>query len=586
MGGAIKMILNSPDLSKYEGRAETTLSSTESGGFNYQVRGMANLPLVTDRLGLRLVGSYEDRDGYIDNVATGEDDFNGSHGYSIRGTLLWQLTDGLSAELLALRNVQDQDGTSQVDSRLADLEMATLEDLYNDTENDVLGLTVKYDLGFAGLTSISSYYSSKRERQIHLPALGPVFARFGTITQEPSASTTDLSSVSQELRLVSNGDQRLDWVVGAFYRDKEQDSRSRFYFVPADLASVNAGLAVAGRPLLPDSGTIFDTFTKDGYEQYAVYGEINFELLDRLELIGGLRWFEEEVTYRGETVGFSLLASASSVVPGGIKEDSVVPKYGLSYKLSDDHQIYVQAAKGFRSGVVNTSRAFQVGDEGAGSDRLWSYELGAKTSWADQRLRLNGAVYYVDWKDVQTRLTAISPVTLSSYGFMENGGDAELIGAELELVGAPIQGLLLGLNGGYTHSEMVRVAAANAAIKGSELPSVPEWTASGFFEYRGPVPVGVNLTGVLRFDVQYSDKQAMLPITTTSDGNYVKSYSIGKLQLGLEADRWSTTIFIDNLWDERAQFGRGNTGTGPLVNPDFITVARPRTYGIRLGTSF
>jgi len=149
---------------------------------------------------------------------------------------------------------------------------------------------------------------------------------------------------------------------------------------------------------------------------------------------------------------------------------------------------------------------------------------------------------------------------------------------------APGEAWLLGATAGYTHSKIVRVKQDADLTVGAPLPNVPEWTASGFVEYR--TPVTANSKGFARFDMQYTGRQATLSITpTVPDGLPVDGYSIGKLQLGVEADRWLAALFVDNLWDTRAQLGRGLAGNG-VVNPEFITIARPRTYGIRASVSF
>jgi len=146
----------------------------------------------------------------------------------------------------------------------------------------------------------------------------------------------------------------------------------------------------------------------------------------------------------------------------------------------------------------------------------------------------------------------------------------------------------LGTTFGYTHSRMTQVIAA-ASLPGAELPNVPEKTVSGFGEYRFPLTsVGDSYVHV---DVQHVDAQATRPITAISNdpslnGAWVNGYTIGNLRAGFEGRRWGVALFVNNLWDERAQLGRGVTGAGAIFNLERYTIARPRTFGLMFSVSY
>lgn len=584
MGGAIKMVPNEPKLNQFEARSDITLSGTEGNGFNYGLRGLANIPLVADKVGLRLSGRYQNLDGFIDNVFSGKDNINRSTEYSVRALLLANLTDKFSAEILALQNAQNQDHFGQVDPSLGDLKIYSVEPEFNDVKNSVFGLTLKYDATFATLTSISSYYTAKRDQLVRVPVLAtPVFGSFGTVTQDPIAFNLDLHTFAQELRLVSQGDHLLDWVIGAYYREKKQRGLANLLIAQSDLASVNAGLDAAGLPTLPSSGTILSGDTTDTYRQYAGYGEVNYHVLDSLTLTGGVRWFHEDVLFFGDTVGNSLLAGATAVDRHEFPYSRAVPKIGISYRIDNDRMIYAQAAQGFRSGIININRSLQVGGIAAKPDTLWNYELGAKTAWAGGKIQLNGSLYYIDWKRIQTIEIQESPVSGTDIGFFGNGGNARIRGIEFELAAAPMRGIRLGTTFGYTDSEMTKVVDGSSIV-GAKLPNVPKITASGFGEYRFQQDRGDTY---IHFDVQHSDRQATRPITTSSDGAWVDGYTLGNLRVGFEAKQgWGVALFINNLWDERAQLGRGITGAGAIFNLERYTIARPRTYGVTFSVGY
>jgi iron complex outermembrane receptor protein len=583
MGGAIKIVLNEPNLTSVEAKADTTLSDTQGGGFNYGARGLVNIPLLTDKVALRVSATYQNLDGFIDNVYDGKHNIDGSNEYSVRGLLLARMNDNFTAELLALQNVEHQKQFHQEDPLLGDLKIYSVEPIFNDVKNDVFGLTLKYDIGFANFTSISSYYSAQRQQLIRVPVLAtPVFGQFGAVTQDPITFDLDLNSVAQELRMVSQGDNRLDWVVGAFFKYKRQRGIGDLFITQSDLPSVNAGLTNAMLPTLPASGTYLYNDTTDTYKQYAGYGEVTYKAVRNLELTAGLRWFHEVVSTDNGFIGYSILAGATATEIATFPNSRVIPKFAISYHVTPDHTVYAQAAQGFRSGITNINQSLGVGGDGAKPDTLWNYEVGTKTKWADGALILNSALFYVDWKDIQTIETEISPISHSTIGFFGNGGNAEIYGGEVELTAAPIDNVLLGTTFGYTHSEMTKVINA-ASIPGAELPNVPKITASGFGEYR--FHLSSERDSYVHFDVQHIDAQATRPITSTSadpsvNGAWVKGYTLGNVRVGFDSKRWGVALFVNNLWNERAELGRGVTGAGAIYNLERYTITRPRTFGL------
>jgi iron complex outermembrane receptor protein len=586
MGGAIRMILNSPSLTQFEGKADLSLSSAEDGGFNYRVRGVANLPLVDERVGVRLVGTYLDEDGFVDNVARGAEDHDEKRMFSLRGILAAKITDTLSAELLALHNVLEQDDFAQIEKGLGDSRIASAEDRYNEIKGTLLALTLKKDLGSTEFTSITSNYTLDRDFVDRVVFGSLFFSSFGPVAQDPYRVRPDLNkSLSQELRLVSQGDRRFDWVVGAFYRDKEQKTPASGSIAPEELAAVNAGLAAASQPQLGSDGTFFIADTEQTYEQYALYGEGNLELGTRFELTLGLRWFDEETNSITATTGFGILAPFSSpplAIP--VEDNGFIPKIALAFQATQDSILYAQAAKGFRSGVANLNLAFG-GDAGAESDSLWSYEIGSKNTLANGRAIFNASAFYLDWTDIQVIANVPSPL-IGTVRVFENAGDAEIYGFETQLATAVANKFMFGLALGYTHSELTSAGVQGIGLVGSVLPSTPEWTGSAYGEYRVPVSLG---DAFARFDVRYTDEQNTAVVQTPAgvEGLPLDSHTIGNLRVGLDGSNgWGVSLFVENLWNEQAELGRGLETLTGTNQSDRFTVSRPRTYGVSLFKTF
>ena len=587
MGGAIRMTLARPDPSEFSARGEIIGSFTEDGGFNNAGRGVVNIPIAEGTTALRIVGTFRDREGFVDNIARDEEDANSSSAHSVRALLRSSPGERVDIEVLAMLSEIEEDDFPNIDSGLGDLELDSSEPRFHEGEFGLYALTVDVDLGFAELTSVTSQTQLDREFLDRLVIATAFFSAFGPVTGDPFYTTTEMESVAQEFRLVSAGDERFDWILGAFYRDKDQVAAGGATTMPGEHVALNQTLGFLGLPTIPDSafvagaGDIGFRFVTDRYEQYAAYAEGDLELDDRWSLTVGARWFDEEVTLEDELVFYSILTVASS--PYRVVEESssdVLLKGRLSYRATDDLLFYFTIAEGFRSGGINLQSVFQVGDLLFESDALLSYELGAKTSWYDGRLVLNGSVYFQDWADIQSNGTDISPLTGRPVNFIGNAGDAEVVGLEAQLSARPNDRLTFGLTFGYADSELTSALAD--AVVGADLPNVPEFTMSASLEY--VFPFGGLGDGFARLDVQHTDDQfTRIQRINDATGFPVDSYVIGQFRIGFRNERgWGADLFVDNLWDERATIGRGRTATGSFNSPDRFVINRPRTIGIVL----
>ena len=400
-----------------------------------------NIPLAQDTTALRIVGTYRDDDGFIDNIARGEDDANSSSAYSVRALLSSSLGERVDVELLAMLSEIEEDDFPNIDSGLGDLELDSSEPRFHDGEFRLYGLTVDVDLGFAELTSVTSQTDIDREFLDRLLIASPLLFRVRAGHRPtPSTPARNRNRSPRSCASSRRATSSLTGFFGAFYRDKDQVAVGGATTMPGEHHVLNQTLGLIGFPLIPDStfvdgtGDLAFRFVTDRYEQYAVYAEGDLEFGDRWNLTLGARWFDEEVTLEDELVFYSFLAFASS--PYRVVEESssdVLLKGRLSYRAQDDLLFYFTVAEGFRSGGINLQSVFGVGDLLFESDALISYELGTKTSWYDGRVLLNGAVYFQDWADIQSNGTDISPLTGAPVNFIGNAGDAEVVGVEAQL---------------------------------------------------------------------------------------------------------------------------------------------------------
>jgi outer membrane receptor protein involved in Fe transport len=595
MGGAVKMILNRPDTAAYSARAEASFGSISDGGNTYGVKGAVNLPLG-ERVAARVVASYDDNGGFIDNSLTGRKDVNSSTNLSLRGLLDWQITDAFDAEVLVMHQKFEQDDFDEfvVRTGVPALSVDFPDDRFGKRQFDLYGLTLRYDFGATELISSSSYWKTSMSQYDRARGIGIVFSfdllDFGVPTtvaaSEAQGSSFDIDqdSFTQELRFSSKGDERLDWTIGAYYRDLHQNGYS-WDTIPG-IARINTAITNAMLPSVFNfaSPRIFQLAIDEKFRQTAVFGEVDYEIVDGLNLKAGLRWFDEDLSLRQANSGggfYNLIFPTPFVVQGKAKDSDTIGRVGLSYKISDEHMVYGLVSQGFRSGGVNGNPANITVPVPSlfKSDSLVNYELGAKTAWLDGRLLANVALFKIDWKDVQG---SVSLPPAASY--KANSGDAEIKGYELQLIAAPTNDVQVGLNIAKQKSELTKLAAGAQARLGAPLPNAPDLTASAFVQVGWPV--GNLGKGYARLDYQYVDDQAYLtlPRTGATDVYFLPSYNTGRAQLGLENERWAGYLYVDNLSDARALTSRQRvTGFNP---DDRRSVIQPRTIGVRFSTSF
>jgi outer membrane receptor protein involved in Fe transport len=594
MGGAIRMMTNQPDLQQVGATTELSGSGTDGGGFNRAASAALNAPLIQNTLALRLVASYRNDDGFISNVATGQKDWNPTEAHSVRGTLAFKPSEAFSADLLLMDDEVHHYGASQISSALGGLQIGSPEPLFSDNKFSLYALTLKGDLGFADLTSVTSYNKSEQEMNVWSPMDegfygGMLAAAYNLAAYSPatvhSHSTTD--STSEELRLVSHDDTRLSWIAGAFLRDKKYDLLGLDQLLTnSQLASIAAYQGAHGMPA-PNTNTnlINSQFDVETYKQWSLYGEATFKITQRLKLTGGLRRYNENdaVNYASIDPSHLLRTNAFLSTASG-SNDGVLPKLSASYEFTSDRLAYATVSEGYRSGGPNTAALlFRVGEQIVPSDKLWNYEIGAKTAWLERQLIVNASVYYIDWRKIQAFESAYSPVLMTVVGFLGNGGNGTIKGAELEIQEHVSKALSIGVNAGYAHSELVSSNAG--AIIGQRLPNSPEWTASGLIDYR--FPLSALGTGFLHYDINYVASQTTGLLYTTTDDVGLHSYSLSNVRVGVDApDNLTVAVFADNLFNDRAELGRDLSFGNAADDTHRFTIARPRTIGVRLNKKF
>jgi len=596
LSGALRILTHSPDLVDYDASALVDLGRTpDGGGTRQRYNAMVNVPLVTNTLGLRVVGFARDEDGYIDNVGTGVKNSNVLKDSGGRAILLWKPTDELSVKLLGSYEDSDPRDASLTNPTLGERKrLSTRPDQYT-SKTQIYNATLDYQFSGADLISSSTYSIADGLFNVDLAgtfgALGIPFYL---------ADSYQSRTFVQEMRLVSGTASKLDWVVGGFYlhRDTDLDGLNQ---------TTTAYLAAKGITGLASDAT-FSAFGSDTrtYE-LAAFGDLTWHFNDELSVSGGLR----RGKYGGvldTKAGFNTLyfvyalnglrfplaitpnAASTTHFPSAERTSW---KASFTYEPNRDLTTYLTVATGYRTPVYN-GRAGSVSTvnpndliipAGAGSDDLTNYEIGLKGRWLDGRLTTNLAAYFIDWHNIQVQANRPS----DSVQFATNVGGAESKGLEAEITVTPVTGLVLGLNGSWNEAKVTKLsdqeAVISGAVKGARLAS-PHLQGSffGTYSYR----LGGTATGFSSFQIQhvgsFPNGFPNSPGTRNLSPLYghTDSYTYSNVQTGFGISKMTATLYVENL---------GNSDAVVYIHPEgFIdsryAIVRPRTFGVRVGYQF
>lgn len=585
MGGTIKVVTNKPDAGAFASKIDASYSGTRHGDGNAKVNAMVNIPVIDGKVAFRAVGYYRDTGGFIDSPDLGLNNVNDEEIWGARLAARFDVNEALTVTvsfMIQNSNIgpppEDDLNFDPVSGEfvdIPDLKQSRLVENVQDDDQQIYNLTINYDFGWAELVSSTSYF---KRSFFQMQDISDAFGVPLTIdSDDPN------KDFIQETRLASTGDSRFAWLAGVFYSDRNKNGSTAF-------ASKDTLEGILPPFLLGDA--LLDATLGGGNEQLALFGEVSFDITNSFQMTVGLRWFDVKTDFQVFATG--LFAGAPPGAPPLIEdlkssESSVNPKFLLSYRVSGDALLYAQAAQGFRIGGTNqvSTVSGACGPELAelglseppstfDSDSLWNYELGAKTSWLDNRLILNGAIYYIDWSDVQ-----VSRVLFScGFAFTDNAGRATSKGFELEMRALPMAGL--ELTGSLSFSDVEiggdpGILASLGAVNGEAMPGVPKWTFS--FSVEVNIPLASGLVGLVRGDYQYVDSS---PSDFSLTGPMeVGGYHLGNIRVGVSGDGWQVSVFVNNVWDERASLAAIAQGGRP-----FVVRNRPRTVGVNVRKTF
>jgi len=517
--GAINIITRQPD-NDFRGKVSLDYGEDNKKEVSLNVSG----PIIQDKLFFGLSAQYYDKDGWIKNGYTGDDE-NDQSNWSGKGQLRWTPTDSLDISFIFSQLEYDNDGNSMGLSEdgaanhgvpaSGDRLVYTGADVYEKSKTSSQALKVSYDFDDTlKLTSVTTHRYFEDDFNTDWD-FNP-----NKITYSTSGGTQD--KISQELRLSSNT-EKMNWVAGIYF-DKDDDTTD---------------LTWNSYPVNRDMGG----------EAYALFGQLRYALTPKIGMTGGLRYDSQDKDMEDNIRGTS-------------KDDNwedISPKLSVDYAITEQVMGYATVAKGFRSGGFNAmSRVPQY--DSYDSEKLWSYETGIKSQFLENRLMVNGALFYMDIDDMQVKEWK------DGSNYITNVGSGTSYGIELEAQARITAQFTMTANWGYTNMEYDEYNDGKIDYSNNTAPNVPEYTFAIGGQYRAGngFYVGADLIGV---GGTYLDKA----------NKYTRdAYQLVNTKIGYEAEIWDIYLYGKNIFDEDYS----------SVGSSTTFYSEPREVGVKLTYRF
>ena len=523
------------------------------GNFNQRnFQFSLNDAIIKDKLALRLSGSYNARDGFTKDTLLGED-ANDQSSFFGRANFLWTPSPELSISLNTnFANNHDGDNTfvpiNQRDRFKTDRNVPGSLDVSINTQS----LKIAYEGTAVNVTSITA------RNETNLNSFGDT----DYSSDDLYRSTSNIPSTiwSQELRIQSpKTAEGFRWLLGGYYQSRSLDILLGTTYSPT--AATLFGLPGAGTDR---SNSLFDQQT------YAVFGQVEVQPIEALTLTAGLRYekFRDELnrdrTYEIPGVGRTPngLTLKDSVTEG----DIILPRFVAQYRLNPALSVYGSVARGYKPGTQNYA-AENLAVLVVRPEKLWSYELGIKSAFLDNRITANVAVFWNDVDDYQVLLP-------DDRGFARDIANAKVNtnGVELELGAKPFKGFDIIAGFGYTNAEYTKYTNPfnGRNFNGKNLTYSPEYTYNLALQYR-------SLGGIFsRLELQG------LGTYFFNDANTLKQnpFVLVNTRIGYEAKKYGIYFFVNNIFDE-TYYTVAFREFSPLVS-----YGDRRTFGFQVKASF
>ncbi len=628
--GTIRTITNKPDSTAFSASYSLQGNVVSEGDAGYSAEGYVNMPLA-DNMAIRLVGWYEHSPGYIDNVKGSmtfptsgitmtnyesghnfaKDNYNDGDTYGARALLKIDLNDEWSITPGVMGQVADFNGLFAYDPNIGDLK---LTHFFKEETRDSwvqASLTVQGKIGDWDMVYAGAYLDRNQDERNDYTDYAywyDVCCGYGSYMKDDAGELINPAQYikgkdgftmwSNELRFSSPRDKRLRFTGGLFAQTDTHHIEQRY--MVDDLTSE---YWVTGW-----SDTLWLTEQTRTDDSYALFGELYYDITDNLTATAGARLFQNNNDLKG-FFGFSGNFSSQTGEAAcfndkdyrgapcinlnkSTDENGITPKFNLAYKFDEDRMVYLTYSEGFRPGGVNRRGTFPPYK----ADYLTNYEAGWKTTWADGRVRFNGAAFIQEWDKFQYSFLGENGLTN-----VRNAGQAEISGIETYVDWAATDDWRFSAGATWLDPKLTEnfcqaidedpCAPENYAKKGTRLPVSPTFKGNLIARYifkLGDYDGDVQGSYVYQNDVEAE----LLPYNRQFTGKQ-DAYGVADFSGSLTRGPYSLTLFINNAFDERADLFKYQECAvevcGVAVGHPYTTYTgpnQPRTIGLTFRQEF
>lgn len=627
--GTLRLITRKPDTAGFSAGYGLEVNAVDGGGIGHVAEGFVNIP-VSDNTAIRLVGWQKKDAGWIDNVygertypTSGitqnnadrvEDNYNDVDTTGARLALKIDLNENWTITPTIMGQRQKVNGNFAYDDTIG---KGKISHAYPESSDDrwaQAALTVQGKVGNFDLTYAFAHLKRDVDTETDYSDYGfwyDTLLGYGAYFYDDNGDLVNpaqyiqgvdgYKKTSHELRIASSQENRLRFVAGLFWMDQSHDIEQRYR-----IDNLASSLSVRGW-----EDTIWLTQQERRDHDEAIFGELAFDFTDKLTGTVGFRHFRADNSLAGFFGFANGYASQSSQLPQNrsgeascivqfgpnpanwpsfngapckvfdkdVQEKDTLGKANLSYKFAPNKMMYLTWSEGYRPGGINRRGTLPP----YLTEFLTNYELGWKTSWLDNRLTFNGAVFRQIWDDFQFPVLGQNGLTE-----IRNANQARIQGLEMDVNWAATYNLKLSGGVGFYDAELAEDYFNGPTLQapaGTRLPVTAD--------YKG------NLTARYTFDIgsleAYWQSSVVHEGRRTSDLRILErnilgdlpAYTLADFALGVRKNNWAVDFYIKNLFDENAQYSRNVQCPETVCAAQVYSVgAQPRTFGIKFSQEF
>ena len=553
----------------------------------------------------------------FDNNNVAKNNFNALDTYGGRAAMKFDFGDTWSVSPMYLYQYAKTNGAFIYDPKVGDLNITDFRPDSNKDSWYQTALVIEGKIGNIDALYSGGYFRRQVNNRIDYTGYTVSYDQYNTGyttlcpngppcvlgNQDPTQYTDNYDTytkLTNEIRFTSPSDQRLRWIVGGFAQHQTDDIRVEFR-----VDGLPAYYQVTGQ------GDVLYLSQQDRIDRdAAVFGDVTYDITDKFKMSAGLRYFWVDNTLYGffgfndGVTGEGSCTAPSTNAPNRpcintdkqVRDNGETHRVNATYQLDPQKMVYATYSTGYRPGGNNR----RPGIVAYNADELSNYELGWKTSWADNRLRFNGAVFYETWTKVQNGIQGVNGITS-----IFNVGDADVKGIEGELSWLATEGLTLSLSGTYVNAQTsTRYCpqpngvvtqdcpaagsgedGAAKANSGTQLPVTPKFKGNvsaryefmaGEFKSFAQGTVFQQSSSTFSLEQDHNAWVGDTPGFTTLD-----------LSAGFGKDNWKLEGYMQNVFDQRGELGRFSQCNTQFCNEHArVYPIKPQFFGIKFSQNF